>query len=110
MEKPKWFSHFSDGATPDRPDHIRPYRPSGRIFHACILQQAAWVAIRTSPRARAIYARIAKRAGSKKAATAMARKLLTYAWSVCRQNTPFHWPGESVPQAPQPAAGPDFEI
>lgn len=75
-----------------------------------VLQQAAWVAIRTSPRARTIYARIAKRAGSKKAATAMARKLLCYAWSVCRHNSPFHWPGQSAPQAPQPAAGPDFEI
>jgi hypothetical protein len=26
--------HFSDGVNPGRPDDIRPYRPSGRIFHA----------------------------------------------------------------------------
>jgi len=58
-----------------------------------VLQQAAWVAIRTDPNARRIYARIARRAGSKKAATALARKLLSYAWSVCRQGHPFVWPG-----------------
>ena len=57
-----------------------------------VLQQAAWVAIRSDPNARRIYARIAKRAGSKKAATALARKLLSYAWSVCRQGHPFVWP------------------
>jgi transposase len=57
-----------------------------------VLQQAAWVAIRCDPNARRIYARIAKRAGSKKAATALARKLLSYAWSVCRQGHPFVWP------------------
>jgi hypothetical protein len=34
MEKPKWFFYFSDGVNPGRPDDIRPYRPSGRIFHA----------------------------------------------------------------------------
>ena len=57
-----------------------------------VLQQAAWVAIRCDPNARRIYARIAKPAGPKKAATAMARKLLSYAWSVCRQGHPFVWP------------------
>jgi transposase len=57
-----------------------------------VLQQAAWVAIRTDPNARRIFARISKRAGAKKAATAMARKLLSYAWSVCRRNEPFQWP------------------
>ncbi len=57
-----------------------------------VLQQAAWVAIRCDPNARRIYARIAKRAGNKKAATALARKLLSYAWSVCRQGHPFVWP------------------
>jgi hypothetical protein len=25
---------ISDGVNPDRPDDIRPHRPSGRIFHA----------------------------------------------------------------------------
>jgi len=58
-----------------------------------VLQQAAWVAIRCDPNARRIHARIARRAGSKKAATALGRKLLSYAWSVCRQGHPFVWPG-----------------
>lgn len=62
-----------------------------------VLQQAAWVAIRTDPNVRAIFARIGKRAGPKKAATAIGRKLLAYAWSVSRRGTPFHWPGESAP-------------
>jgi transposase len=57
-----------------------------------VLQQAAWVAIRTDPNARRIHARIARRAGNKKAATALARKLLSYAWSVCRRGQPFVWP------------------
>lgn len=73
-----------------------------------VLQQAAWVAIRSSPRARSIYARISKRAGAKKAATALARKLLSYCWSVCRKNTPFHWPGEPLPENPNP--GDDYAI
>lgn len=57
-----------------------------------VLQQAAWVAIRCDPNARRIHARIARRAGPKKAATALGRKLLSYAWSVCRQGHPFVWP------------------
>lgn len=57
-----------------------------------VLQQAAWVARRTSNRARRIWARIARRAGEKKAAVAFARKILIYAWSVCRRGQPFRWP------------------
>lgn len=57
-----------------------------------VLQQAAWTAIRTDPNVRRIFARISKRAGAKKAATAIARKLLSYAWSVCRRDQPFQWP------------------
>lgn len=68
-----------------------------------VLQQAAWVAIRTDPQARRIYARIAKRAGSKKAATALARKLLSYAWSVCRQGRPFVWPNTENQTSRAPA-------
>ena len=62
-----------------------------------VLQQAAWVAIRSDPNARRIYARIARRAGSKKAATALGRKLLSYAWSVCRRGQPFVWPEAQTP-------------
>jgi transposase len=64
-----------------------------------VLQQAAWTAIRCDPKARAIFARISRKAGAKKAATALARKLLSYAWSVARRGTPFHWPGEPAPQS-----------
>lgn len=56
-----------------------------------VLQQAAWVAISHSLEARKIFNRISRKAGKKKAATAMARKLLVYAWSVCRRNQPFKW-------------------
>jgi transposase len=59
-----------------------------------VLQQSAWVAIRTDPNARKLFARIAKRAGSKKPATALARKLPSYAWTVCRQGHPFVWPAD----------------
>jgi transposase len=67
-----------------------------------VLQQAAWVAIRCDPNARRIYARIARRAGNKKAATALARKLLSYAWSVCRRGQPFAWPNRQSPSGPAP--------
>ena len=74
-----------------------------------ILQQAAWTAIRVSPEARRIFARISKRAGAKKAATALARKLLCYAWSVCRRGQPFRWPNPITPAstAAQTAASPE---
>lgn len=62
-----------------------------------VLQQAAWVAIRNDDHARRIFVRISKRAGSKKAATALARKLLSYAWSVTRRGVPFHWPDQPAP-------------
>lgn len=62
-----------------------------------VLQQAAWVAIRCDPKARTIFARLSKRAGAKKAATALGRKLLSYAWSVARRGVPFHWPGDPAP-------------
>lgn len=66
-----------------------------------VLQQAAWVAIRTDPEVRRIFARISRKAGAKKAATAIGRKLLSYAWSVARRGVPFHWPNQP---APVPAA------
>jgi transposase len=67
-----------------------------------VLQQAAWVAIRTDSNARRIFARIAKRSGSKKAATALARKLLSYAWSVCRRGQPFVWPNTQTSVVSRP--------
>ena len=60
-----------------------------------VLQQAAWVAIREDIKIRKIFSRISRKAGKKKAATAIARKLLVYSWSVCKRNRPFSWPGEN---------------
>lgn len=62
-----------------------------------VLQQSAWVAIREDENIRKVFNRISRKAGKKKAATAIARKLLIYAWSVCRRGKPFDWPA-----APQP--------
>lgn len=62
-----------------------------------VLQQAAWVAIHHSDRIRAKWVRLSKRGGSKRAALAIARKLLIYAWSVARRGEPFHWPDQPVP-------------
>jgi transposase len=61
-----------------------------------VLQQAAWVAYRCDPYARRIICRIARRAGIKKAITAYARKLLTYARSVIHRNQPFTRPGKKT--------------
>lgn len=57
-----------------------------------VLQEAAWVAVRCSPDIRHLHNRIARKAGAKKAATAIARKMLVYAWSVSRKGQPFQWP------------------
>lgn len=46
-----------------------------------ILQQAAWTAYRTDDQVRHLFLRIAKRAGRKAAAVAIARKLLTWMWA-----------------------------
>ena len=64
-----------------------------------VLTQAAWVAVRIDPHARRIWLRISRKAGAKRAIVAVARKILIYAWSVCRRNQPFHWPDQPVPEA-----------
>jgi transposase len=63
-----------------------------------VLQQAAWVAVRVDAHARRRWLRISRKAGPKRAIVAIARKLLIYAWSVCRRNQPFHWPDQPVPE------------
>ena len=45
-----------------------------------IMQQVAWTAIRTDDHIKLIFLRIQKRAGRKKAAVAIARKMLTWMW------------------------------
>jgi transposase len=63
----------------------------GHITHAgsprlrWILQQVAWTAIRTDENVKRIFLRIAKRAGRKAAAVAVARKLLTWMWAAVIQ-------------------------
>ena len=52
-----------------------------------VLQQAAWCAIRNDDYVRKIYNRIARKAGPKKAATAIARKLLIWLWAMHTHKT-----------------------
>lgn len=47
-----------------------------------VLQEATWVSIRCNAYCRKVYSRIAKRAGSKKAATGLARRLLIWLWAM----------------------------
>ena len=63
-----------------------------------VLQQAAWVAVRVDAQMRRLWLRISRKAGAKRAIVAIARKLLIYAWSVCRRQEPFHWPDQPVPE------------
>lgn len=54
-----------------------------------ILQQAAWVAIREDSDVQRIFAKISRRAGRKKAATAIARKILCWLWAMERNKENF---------------------
>jgi transposase len=54
-----------------------------------VLQQAAWTAIRCDEGVRRIFLRIAKRAGRKAAAVAVARKLLTWMHSAVIKGEPY---------------------
>jgi transposase len=54
-----------------------------------ILQQAAWTAIRYDEHAKRIFLRIAKRAGRKAAAVAVARKLLTWMHIAVMKGEPY---------------------
>ena len=75
----------------------RTYASAGHVRHGHIskagppnlrwaLQQAAWVAIRTDPGVRRLYQRLARRAGSKRAAVAIARRLLIWLWAMHRHH------------------------
>jgi transposase len=54
-----------------------------------ILQQAAWTAIRYDEHVKRVFLRIAKRAGRKAAAVAIARKLLTWMWVAVNKGEPY---------------------
>jgi transposase len=82
----------------DRTRHYGHISKLGPPTLRWVLQQAAWVAIRIDIHVRRIWLRISRRAASKRAATAVGRKILGYCWSVCRRNEPFHWPEEPIPE------------
>jgi transposase len=54
-----------------------------------ILQQVAWTAIRTDENVKRIFLRIAKRAGRKAAAVAVARKMLVWMWATVVQGETY---------------------
>jgi transposase len=54
-----------------------------------VLLQAAWVAITHDARCGGLFRRISKRAGRKKAAVAIARKLLVWAWYLVKTNQTY---------------------
>lgn len=54
-----------------------------------VLQQASWTAIREDPAIRKLWQRIAKRAGNKAAAVAVARHMLMWMWTMAKANRPF---------------------
>jgi transposase len=56
-----------------------------------VLQEAAWCAIRHNLHIRAIFNRISRRAGKKKAACAIARKILVWLWGMERNKTEFRY-------------------
>ncbi len=56
-----------------------------------VLQEAAWCAIRSNAHVRGIFNRIARRAGRKKAACAIARKILVWLWGMERTKTAFRY-------------------
>jgi len=71
--------------------------PSNRTGHIAkagppdlrwVLQQAGWTAIRVDPQIKRIWLKISRTAGRKRAAVAVARKLLTWMWyAVCKGET-----------------------
>jgi len=70
--------------------HISKAGPSNIRW---VLQQASWVAFRTNPYCRKVHLKISKRAGKKKAATALARKLLIWLWVM--HTTKSNWNKET---------------
>jgi transposase len=53
------------------------------------LQQVAWTIIRDDGHTRGMFVRISKRAGRKKAAVAIARRVLVWAWTIVRKDQLF---------------------
>jgi transposase len=55
----------------------------------CVLVEASWRTVQTSPKWRRIFERISKRAGGKRAIVAVARKLLCVIYAMLRTMTPY---------------------
>jgi transposase len=101
------FGRFPDGKAIARYAGLSPtVYASGdkcRTGHICkagptdlrwVLQQAAWVAIRCDARVKKLYLRLRRRCDSKRAAVAIARKLLTWMHAMVRKNQAYQ--GEKV--------------
>ena len=110
------FKRFSGGKAIGRYAGLNPrvYASGGkqRMGHIAktgspdlrwILQQAAWTAIRYDEHVKRIFLRIAKRAGRKAAAVAIARKLLTWMHIAVMKGEPYRTPGDR--HAVLPSAG-----
>jgi transposase len=54
-----------------------------------VLQQAAWTAIRCDPGVKKLFLKIARKAGRKKAAVAIARKMLGWMWKMVLDGTEY---------------------
>jgi transposase len=70
-----------------------------------LLVEVAWCALRHNPWARETYQRISggKKSRKKIAIVAVGRKLLVRCWAMLRDQTPWHWEGQSAvvtPRAP----------
>ncbi len=68
---------------------IGPIAKTGSPQLRWILQHATWTAIHTDDHVRRILLRIAKHSGRKAAAVAVARKMLTWMWSVVVKREPY---------------------
>ena len=60
-----------------------------RTDTGAVLQQAAWTAIRCDTGFKKTWLRIAKTAGKKAAAVAIARKILVLMWTLQRKDEPY---------------------
>lgn len=96
------FARFPDGKAIGRYAGLAPrlYASGGKERHGHIsktgpsdlrwvLQQAAWTAIRCDPTLKAQWLKISRTAGKKRAAVAIARKLLVILWQMARKNQPY---------------------
>ena len=63
------------------------------------LVESAWRLVKTSPKWSALFSRLRKRSGSKRAIVAVARKLLCVLYAMLKTSTPY----KIIPTEPKPA-------